>query len=83
VVYNQRRFRLDGSGVAPDGGGADTSIPLRVRVGWNINQYISLQFLGGVVLGGHLELDNSNGNRLNRQDYNPAPYIGVRLLGGF
>ena len=50
MVYNQRRFRLDGSGVAPDGGGEDTSIPLRVRVGWNINQYISLQFLGGVAL---------------------------------
>jgi hypothetical protein len=81
VVYNQRRFRLDGSGVAPDGVGQDTSIPLRVRVGWNINQYISLQFLGGVVLGGQLELDNSNGNRLNRQDYNPAPYLGLHLLG--
>ena len=83
AVYNQRRFRLDGSGVARDGVGEDTSLPVRVRVGWNINQNISLQFLGGVALGGQLELDNSNGNRLRRQDYDPAPYLGVHLLGGF
>ena len=37
----------------------------------------------GAVLAGELQLDDQNGNRINRQDYDPAPYGSVRLMGRF
>jgi hypothetical protein len=83
VLYNQRRFRLDDSGPAPDGVGEDNNLLLRLRLGWNITPQISLALLGGVALGGEVQLDDRNGNRINKQDYDPAPYIGLRLVGGF
>lgn len=83
VLYQQRRFRLDDSGVARNGVGEDNTLPLRLRVGWSITPHVSVHFVGGVVLGGQLQLDDANGNRLNKQDYDPAPYFGVRVLGGF
>ena len=36
-----------------------------------------------VALAGGLELDDRSGNRLREQDYDPAPYFGVRFVGGF
>ena len=83
LLYNQRRFRLDDSGPAPDGVGEDNNMLLRLRLGWNITPQISLALLGGVALGGEVKLDDRNGNRINKQDYDPAPYIGLRLVGGF
>lgn len=84
LLYNQRRFRLDDdSGVAPNGVGEDDTFPLRLRLGWNITPRLSLNFLAGLVLDGQLQLDDENGNTLREQDYDPAPYIGVRAVGRF
>jgi hypothetical protein len=83
LLYNQRRFRLDDSGPAPDGVGEDNNLPLRLRLGWDITPRIALHFLGGVALGGEVRLEDRNGNRINKQDYDPAPYIGLRFVGGF
>jgi opacity protein-like surface antigen len=82
LLYNQRRFRLDDSGPAPDGVGEDNNLPLRLRLGWDIIPQLSLHFLAGVALAGEVKLDDRFGNRIDAQDYDPAPYIGVRLLGG-
>jgi hypothetical protein len=83
AFYNQRRFRLDDSGPTPEGIGEDNNRPLRLRLGWDITPTIALHFLGGVALGGEVRLENRNGNRINKQDYDPAPYIGLRFVGGF
>jgi hypothetical protein len=83
LLYNQRRFRLDDSGPAPDGVGEDNNLPLRLRLGWDITPQIALHFLGGAALGGEVQLDNRNGQRITKQDYDPAPYFGLRFVGGF
>lgn len=84
LLYNQRRFRLDDdSAVAPNGVGEDDTLPLRLRLGWDITPQVSLNFLAGIVLGGQLQVDDENGNTLREQDYDPAPYIGVRAVGRF
>lgn len=83
LIYNHRRFRLDDSGVAPDGVGEDQNLPLRFRVGWNITPQVSLNFLAGVVVGGQLELEDRDGNSLRKEDYDPATYFGVRAIGRF
>ena len=83
VLFNQRRFRLDGSGPAPDGVGEDNTLPVRVRLGWNITPQLSLHALAGAALAGEVQLDDRNGNQLRSRDYDPAPYLGVRFVGGF
>jgi len=83
VLFQERRFRLENSGVvAPDGVGQENNLPLRLRVGWNINDNFSLHFMGGVAFAGELQLDNQNGNRLRKENYDPAAFFTVRLLAG-
>lgn len=77
VVYQQRRFRLDDSGIAPDGVGSDDSLPVRLRVGWEVTEHVGAHLLGGVALGGQIELEDRNGNSITDSDYDPAAYVGV------
>ena len=83
LLYNQRRFRLDNSGPVPDGVGEDNSMPLRLRLGWNITPQIGLHLLAGAAFAGEVRIDNRYGNELNKQNYDPAPYLGARFIGGF
>ena len=82
LLYNQRRFRLDDSGPAPEGVGEDNTVSLRLRVGWNFTPQISLHLLVGAAVG-EVRLEDRNGNRINEQDYDPAPFVGLRFVGGF
>jgi len=83
VIYQERRFRLDDSGPAPDGVGDDRSLPVRLRLGWRILPELSLHLLGGVAVAGKVELDDRDGNLLRKADYDPAAYVGLRVLGRF
>ncbi|MDX2167294.1 MAG: hypothetical protein SF182_09530 [Deltaproteobacteria bacterium] len=83
LLFNQRRFRLDDSGIAPDGVGEENNLPLRLRLGWTITPNFSAHVFAGAALAGELQLDDRNGNLLAKSDYDPAPYVGLRLVGGF
>lgn len=83
VQWHQRRFRLDDEGVAPDGVGEDQSLPLRLRLGWRCLPNVSVHLLAGVALAGELELADRDGHKLRNEDYDPAPYLGLRVLGRF
>ena len=81
VLFHQRRFRLDDSGPAPKGVGEESVMPLRLRVGWDITEQISLNGFCGVGLAGEVQLDDRSGSKLRREDYDPAPYVGIRFVG--
>lgn len=81
ALFNQRRFRLGDSAPAPDGVGEDSTLPIRLRLGWDILPQLSVHALAGVAVAGSLELDDRTGNRLRDEDYDPAPYVGIRLIG--
>ena len=81
LAYHQRRFRLDNSGPAPKVVGVDNNLPVRLRLGWDITQHIALHVLGGVVVAGEVELEDRRGERLRKEDYDPAAYVGLRLFG--
>lgn len=81
VIFNQRRFRLDDSGPVPEGIGEDNALPVRLRLGWRIIPQLSLHVLAGAALAGELQIDDRFGNRLAAEDYDPAPYVGLRLIG--
>ena len=72
-----RRFRLDGSGLAPDGVGEETSIPVYAKLAYQINPNASVYLMGGVVAAGEVRLENSGGHKISEQDYDPAGMIGV------
>ena len=37
----------------------------------------------GFAFGGELELKDESGHRLFKEDYDPAPFVGARLLWQF
>jgi hypothetical protein len=78
AVYQQRRFRLDRA----DGVGEDNSLPVRVRLAWHIDPSLSLNLLAGVAVAGEVRVEDRDGRRVGRDDYDPAPYIGARLVAG-
>ncbi len=83
LLYRKDRFRLDDSGPAPDGVGEEQFLPLRLRLAWSFHPQITLNFLAGMALGGELKLEDTNGNNLRKEDYDPAAYLGVRVFGRF
>src|SRR5262249_43887666 len=72
ALYTQRQFRLDGSGPAPDGVGEDSTVPVRVRIGWYITPQISLHALAGAALAGELQLRRPARHAPARADRRPA-----------
>ena len=76
----RRRFRLDDSiSNGEQGIGEDNSIPVFGILTWQATDHIQTSFIAGVGLASDFLLDDSNGNRLARKDYDPSPFIGINL----
>lgn len=76
-TYRFRRFRLDDGALSPEGVGQHSSFPFWVRFGYHFNPNFSVNLHGGVVLGGELRLLDIDGNRIGKEDYDPAGFVGV------
>lgn len=72
-----RRFRLDDNGPAPDGVGQDRSIPVWGRVSYTFNDHFKLNVYAGVNAAGNLRLEDSDGNRIARENYDAAAFVGI------
>ncbi len=77
--YQSRRFRLDDRGVAPEGVGEVTSVPIYAKLIWSAGSNVSANLFAGVVVGGELRLENDDGNKLSEEDFDPAGVIGARV----
>ncbi len=75
--YEKLRFRLDKSGIAPDGVGEDRSFPIIAGVTYRFTRQIQASIIGGVELGGKLKLDDENGNEIIEEDYDTAGFVGA------
>lgn len=67
--YRVNRFALDDVGPAPDGFGQNEGAALFVRASREFENGGSLDLYAGTVVGGELELEDRNGSRLARTDY--------------
>jgi hypothetical protein len=76
-AYEYRRFRLDDEGIAPDGVGQDESIPAWLRVTWRPAATWDVTVWGGATFAGELRLDDSDGDTISEQDYDPAAMLGL------
>jgi hypothetical protein len=82
-AYRSYRFRLDEGGPVPDGIGEMRGIPLFARIsktwrhGWKADLY------AGVVLGGDLSLENSQGEKIGSASFDPAPLASLIVTRKF
>jgi hypothetical protein len=74
--YRFRRFRLDNSGVAPEGVGEDKAFLMWFGYEYKPTNRIQLAARVGVALGGELELEDARGAK-NDEDYDPAGFISL------
>lgn len=81
--YRVLRFRLSDSGPVSNGVGQESGVPLFLRVTRNFNDQMTLHFYGGVVAGGKLRVENSSGDKLREEDFDPAPLFGLTFVGRF
>jgi len=75
--YESLRFRLDDRGSAPDGVGEDRSVPVYVSATYSRGRDLQIRAIGGVELNGELRLEDSQGRRLARDNYETAPFLGA------
>ena len=79
LSYEKRRYRLDDGGAALDDGvGEETSIPLFARIGWNPSPSARIELTGGVAFGGEIRYGDHGGSKIFKEDYDPAPIVGLR-----
>lgn len=73
------RFRLDDSGLAPNGVGEDESIPVVISYQYEPNPGALFSAFIGAEFNGELTLDDASGNRISRQSYDTAPLAGLAI----
>ena len=78
--YEKRRFRLDDQGVAPDGVGEYSAVPVYVSAQFEFDPSVSLVFIGGVDTNTHIRLENKNGSLLTDSDVDSAPIFGASVI---
>jgi hypothetical protein len=75
--YEKLRFRLNSSGSVPGGVGEDRAFPLYGGCTYNVSPQSSINFIAGVELGGELSLENESGQRIVKESYDSAPFLGL------
>lgn len=70
--YRVNRFALNDVGPAPDGFGQNEGAAVFLRASREFESGGSLDFHVGTVVGGELEMEDSNGRLVARTDYDPS-----------
>ena len=78
VGYEYLQFRLDDDGIASDGVGQDTSIPLWLRIGKDIGDF-RFDLFASLITAGRLKLIDADGRGINSSDYDATPALGAYL----
>ncbi len=79
VGYEVRRFRLDEKGNFEKGIGQIQSLPLAAKISYTVNKHLTLNTYGGWLFDGSLELEDSSGDRIQKEDFDSAPFLGASI----
>jgi len=85
-AFQNRRYRLNdktrrtaANGRTDEGGiGQETEIPVFAAIKWKPTKRSSVDLLAGIALAGNVRVESSAGGRLKDDDYDPAPFVGLR-----
>ena len=83
AAYRVLRFRLSDTGLVSNGVGQKTSVPVFLHLTRNFTDQMALHVYGGVVAGGKLRVEDSSGDKLREEDFDPAPLFGLTFVGRF
>lgn len=81
--YRSFRFRLGDDGVYANGIGENNSVPLFFRVSHPLSANLALDAYAGMLVGGSLEVETSEGSDLYKSDYGIAPLLALSISGRF
>ena len=76
VGYEFNRFRLEKNGNFPKGIGDFKALPWVGRISYDINEFLTVNTYGGLLFLGQLELEDQNGKRIRKEDFDTAPFVG-------
>ena len=77
--YEFQKFRLDDRGEAPNGIGDVKVLPVWGSIYYDITQKLRAEVYSGAGFIGRMELQNSRGKRIVREDFDPLIFIGGGL----
>jgi hypothetical protein len=77
LSYEYSRFRLDNSGIAPNGAGEATAFPLTLRATRRVSPTFDFTIYGGLVFSGHLDVIDSSRATIRNRDYDMTGSIGI------
>jgi len=75
--YEKLRFRLDDSSETENGVGQDKSFPIFAGITHNFSPKARISLIGGIETAGELQLEDQDGNVLEQEDYETAPFLGL------
>lgn len=75
--YEFRRFRLDDEGVAPDGVGDIKLLPVWLTISYALTDYARLEIYTGTSFFGEMEIEDRNGDRIRKEDFDSLIFIGA------
>ena len=81
--YEKLRFRLDDRAETPNGIGQDESFPIFGGITYNFSSAARISLIGGLETAGELQLEDQDGNVLEQQDYESAPFLGLSFYYRF
>jgi hypothetical protein len=77
--FQKRRYRLDDrAGPTNEGIGQEISFPIFARVAFAPNQNMNFGLMAGVAVGGELRSGADGGSKVFKNNYDPAPIIGLQ-----
>ena len=71
------RFRLSDTGPIPGGVGEQRGVPVFLRISASTSDQATLVLYAGAFVGGELRVEDSGGNRLRNESFDPAPLLGA------
>ena len=83
LTYRNYRFRLATDNATPGGVGANSFIPLFMRVTRKLSKDARVDFYGAIVTGGKLTVDKQDGGGLYSDNYKIGPALGATLVVNF
>jgi len=83
ATYRSSRFRLGNGGMVKGGIGEANSLPVFSRFTWKPAKAFNMDLYAGAMFGGALYVNDSNGNRVTSDHYDPAPFASVAFSGHF
>ena len=82
-AFRSQRFRLSETGPVRNGVGEERGLPLFLRATRDFGRQMALHLYAGAIVAGELRVDDSSGNDLRKEDFDPQPFLAATFIARF